>query len=461
MNAEIYLWITIVAGVISMASATASQTLHQFGAHELEEYCRKRNRRDWFGKIIERREWMTVGAESLRVLNTVVAICAAMTWLLTRTPGQVVSGMEWAWTTTIIALTLLVLNSWIPFAVAQFAAPVYLFHTWRIWWTLSLMAWPLIAGSHVFAGLFQRAVGAEKSQDADEEWLEDEIRSIVSEGEQDGLLESDERDMIEGVMELDEKDVFSVMTPRSKVDALNVKADWAEAVNCVVSSGRTRIPVYRGKLDDIIGVLFAKDLLKESLVNPSKRRSLDKLVRDAITVPESIMLNEMLQKFLREFKHLAIVVDEYGAFSGIVTIEDILEEIVGEIVDETDVEEPDQIQIRADGSALADGLARVDEINERLETDIPEDEDFDTIAGWIMHELRRIPTSGTEVVIENIRVKVVHASKRMIERVQLTPLNEDEIQKLEETNRLKATEAESNMGMPDELEVVESVNLPS
>ncbi|MEZ6093091.1 MAG: CNNM domain-containing protein [Pirellulaceae bacterium] len=314
MNPDIFIWITFVAALISMAAATASQSLHQFGVHELEEYCRKRNRKEWFARIIDNREWMALSAESIRVLSTVIATCGAVCWFLPVGPGDL---LGWARVVAIIVISLMVCNSWIPFAVGQFASTFYIFHTWRFWWTASIFTWPLISGGRVFAGLFRRALGEELSDEDEEEWLEDEIRSIVSEGEQDGLLEPDERDMIEGVMELDEKDVFGIMTPRGKVDALDVATAWPEAVRFVVQSGRTRIPVYEGRLDNIIGVLFAKDLLKESLLVEEKRRILRDLIREPMTVPESIMLNEMLQRFLREHTHLAVVHDEYAHSQGL------------------------------------------------------------------------------------------------------------------------------------------------
>ncbi len=423
----------LAAAFLSMAAATASQAFHQFGVHELKEFCLRRNRKDWFTKIVNEREWMTLGADSTRVLATVVAVCSAMTWFLPHGASEL-STIQWVRIVSAIIIALLIVNSWVPFAVSQFAASYYLFHTWRIWWCLSLLTWPLISGSRVFAGLLRRAVGADESEHDEEEWLEEEIRSMVSEGEQDGLLEADERDMIEGVMELDEKDVFGIMTPRSKVDALDINTEWSTAVQFVVASGRTRVPVYNGRLDNIVGILFAKDLLRESLQPENRRRPLEKLLREPLTVPESILLNEMLQKFLREYKHLAIVMDEYGAFSGIVSIEDILEEIVGEIVDETDREEPHPIQLIEHGLALIEGAARVDEINEALGIEIPEDEDYDTIAGYVMHTLKKIPAEGFQFAVDNVRITLMKASLRTIESVELLVLTDDQV----DENEIKA-----------------------
>ncbi|MEQ1905915.1 MAG: hemolysin family protein, partial [Pirellulaceae bacterium] len=269
------------------------------------------------------------------------------------------------------------------------------------------------------------AAGMDDDEDGEEEWLEDEIRSMVSGGEREGLLESGERDMIEGVMELDEKDVFSVMTPRSKVDALDCEIDNKTAVEFVVSSGRTRIPIFRERLDNIVGILYAKDLLRESLKEDSNRKKLVDIVRPALTVPESIVLNEMLQRFLREQIHMAIVVDEYGAFSGIVTIEDILEEIVGEIVDETDRESHVPVVTMVNGVAQINGSARVDEVNEELGTEIPEDDEFDTVAGWIMARTKQVPRPGTNLVADDLQIRILRGTRRVIDQIELRVASKD------------------------------------
>lgn len=405
-----------------MLSAAGSLSLQSFAVHELEELCERKQRQSWFTQIMARRDWLTVGAESGRVIFTVIGVSSLTIWLLP--DGGIGAWTIWGWIRAlgIIVLVVLVVNTWIPFAIAQAVGEYYVFYTWRIFWVASSLAFPAIGASYSLNEMFQRAAGLDDDDDDDEEWLEDEIRSMVSEGERGGLLESDERDMIEGVMELDEKDVFGVMTPRSRVDALDSETDFHRAVEFVVGSGRTRVPVYKERLDNIVGVLFAKDLLRESLKDPAQRRPLPELVRPALTVPESIMLDEMLQKFLRERRHMAIVLDEYGAFSGIVTIEDILEEIVGEIVDETDRESFRPKIMRHNGTAIVFGDARVDEVNEELGTEIPEDDEFDTMAGWIMARTRQIPRPGTFLTADGVDILILKSTRRVIEQIEIKSL---------------------------------------
>lgn len=419
MSPDLFLWLSLAAMTLSMLSACGSLSLQNFAVHELEELCERKHRESWFTQIMERRDWLTLGAESGRVIFTVIGVSSLTIWLL---PVEGIGSWTvaaWFWTLGTIVLVVLIANTWVPFAISQSIGEYFVFYTWRIFWVASSLAFPAIGASYSLNEVFQRAAGIEEEEDDDEEWLEDEIRSMVSEGERGGLLESDERDMIEGVMELDEKDVFGVMTPRSRVDALNSETDWNHAVEFVVGSGRTRVPVYVDRLDNIVGVLFAKDLLRESLKEPSQRLTLPELVRPALTVPESIMLDEMLQRFLRERRHMAIVLDEYGAFSGIITIEDILEEIVGEIVDETDRESFRPKITVLNGVAVVLGDTRVDEVNEELGTEIPEDDEFDTVAGWIMARTRQIPRSGTYLTADQVDVRILKSSRRVIEQIEI------------------------------------------
>jgi CBS domain containing-hemolysin-like protein len=201
---------------------------------------------------------------------------------------------------------------------------------------------------------------------------------------------------------------------------------WEAMLEFVVESGRTRIPIYRESIDNIIGILYAKDILRESLRSESKRRPLEKLVREPIKVPESTLLREMLQQFLTGRVHMAIVEDEYKGVAGVVTIEDVLEEIVGEIVDETDNEEMDYIRQIDDDSVEVTGTTHLNRLNEELGLGLPEDQEFDTVSGLIMSHLKEVPKIGREFVFENVRFRVEKANRRFIELVQVTRVSTDD-----------------------------------
>ena len=225
-------------------------------------------------------------------------------------------------------------------------------------------------------------------------------------------------------MELDDKTAGDIMTPRNKVDALNQSTSWDEMMEFVIKSGRTRIPIYDESLDQVVGLLFAKDLLRESRLN--KRRPLQKLLRDPIEVPVTIMLDEMLKTFLRGRTHMAIVKDEYGAVAGVVTIEDVLEEIVGEIVDETDQDISDDITFLNDRQADVQGTMHISVLNDRMGIELPEDDEYATVSGLIMNKINQIPRSGYEVSIGNVQLNILAATRRKIKAVRVTIANEND-----------------------------------
>lgn len=413
-------WLMISCVLVTTVAATAAQVLYRFAKHELEEYCERRGKIDLFGRILDEHERMAMGAETLRIIATTVAMGAAIGWIFGSRDVSEMEFSRWISVVAMLGLVLLLANSWIPFAILKIAAPQFLFHSWRIWWAVSFVVWPMMVGGEFVLELVQRATGAPEVEEDEEEALEDEIRSIVSEGERDGLIEADERDMIEGVIELDEKDVSSIMTPRSRVDSLDINSEWNEVVEFVIECGRTRIPVYYEKTDNVVGILYTKDLLKQSLRSESKRKPLSKLIREPIVVPETKLLDEMLEQFKRQRVHLAIVQDEYGGMAGVVTIEDVLEEIVGEIVDETDNEQQKEIEITSPGVAHVMGFAHLSLVNEALGLDLPEDQEFDTISGFIMNELKEIPREGKQVITDRAIFTIDQATRRSIDRLTIT-----------------------------------------
>ena len=265
-----------------------------------------------------------------------------------------------------------------------------------------------------------RLSGRDLAEDEEEEALEDEIRSIVTAGMHEGLLEEDAWEMIEGVMELDDVDVQEIMTPRSEIDAIDVNTNWDDVLDYVVKSGRTRVPVFDGSLDKIVGILYAKDLLSSLATSPKNgKRELSSLVREAWFIPTTKIVDDLLREFRRNRNHIAIVVDEYNSLSGLVTIEDALEEIVGEIIDEHDKELPPEITDSVNGVAEASGRAHLDDINEKLGLEITESDEIDTIGGFVVHQLGYIPAVNEVLTEPSVRITVLQASKRRVERVRI------------------------------------------
>ncbi len=419
----------ILGFALTTFAATAVIALNEVAWHDLEEYCKQRNRPALFSKIFDQREQLSLGAHILQMLSAGVGAVGLIGILLGNRDPLELKFSETLSLITLVALSFVLTGSWIPWAIATLSSTRFLARTWRWWWVVSSLAWPLLLVGQLVSNLFRRASGHDEAEEDEEEAFEDEILSMVSEGQHDGFLQSDAREMIEGVMELDDQDVAMVMTPRSKIDALEMSTSWHDAVEHVVDSGRTRIPIYDKKLDQIVGLLFAKDLLRESLRSESKRKPLKKLLRAPLFVPETKNLAAMLKQFLRGRTHLAVVQDEYGGVAGVVTIEDVLEEIVGEIEDETDTARDVDINVLQRGVAEVSGSVHVSRLNQEFGLDLPEDEDFDTLAGLILHELNEVPRPGHTLSLPRFDLEIVSANRRQVQKIRIRVKDESEFGK--------------------------------
>ncbi len=410
--------------IFATSGATAAQVLHEFARHELEVYCHRRQRRAWFDAIIQNREKFALGAESLQMLGVAMLFIGGLNLVMRNVPIGSLDAVTTLACILICTLVLLVCNSWIPWGIAHFASAPFLFHTWRFWWIVAVVTWPVTIGVRMFSGLTRRISGQEEIDEDEEQIFEEEIRSMASEGERGGWLEARVRDMLEGVLDLDDTAVAKVMSPRSRVDSLEVNSDWEAMLKFVSETERTRLPVFRHTLNNVVGILYTKDLLTEFLKPKEQRRPLEKLLRKPISVPESTRLDVMLKKFLQSRVHMAIVHDEYEAVSGIVTIEDILEEIVGEIQDETDVAEPVTIERINESEFRVTGATHVEQLNQEMGLQLPEEEDFDTVAGLIMSQVKEIPRRGQKIIVGNVEFEVQQATQRTIEQVKVRVLDE-------------------------------------
>lgn len=411
------IWIGLLSTLAAFVTATATKVVGELSWHELEEYCRLRKMPDRFDEIHGRADSVASTTETLQILFSIGALLAWTGLLL----GDYA---ERSWPQNLAIFTTLYLVClatvlWIPREIARWWAPPFLVRSWWLWSTADKLLWPLHGVAWSFRVLLRRLDGR-AAEPSEEEALEDEILSIVTEGQHDGLLEADVREMIAGVIELDDADVADIMTPRSKMDAIPVDTDRQNVLEFVVRMGRTRIPVYQDNLDDITGVLYVKDLLAEQASEQDKpQQELRSLLREAWRVPKSMRLDELLQKFLHTRNHLAIVVDEFMHVVGLVTIEDVLEEIVGEIVDESDKEEVGEIHTISETVAEIYARAHLEEINEKLGTQLPEDQEYDTLGGFVLSEMGRIPKVGESLEWEGLRLTVLEANKRRVERMRL------------------------------------------
>jgi CBS domain containing-hemolysin-like protein len=265
---NLLLWMTFLCMLTASLAATGAKVLTGFPRHELESYCRRRNRRSFFDDILDRHDDLATVAETLLV---VAIVATAVLLSLEILPDATIRRLDRTRLLAGAAIAvpiLLAVVSWIPNAVVQLWSAPFIYHTWPFWVAAGRVLWPLMLGLQLVNTILHRLAGEPTPEDDEEEAFEDEIRTIVTAGLRDGLLEADAREMIEGVIELGDVDVAEIMTPRSDVDALDVELGWSEMLQYVVEVGRTRIPVYQDRLDQVIGILYVKDLLLE-LSKPS------------------------------------------------------------------------------------------------------------------------------------------------------------------------------------------------
>jgi len=245
-----------------------------------------------------------------------------------------------------------------------------------------------------------------------------ELKVLLEVGEENGALDENEREMIHSIFEFKETVVREVMVPRTDIVQVDKETSIEEVLKLVKDKGHSRIPVYEESLDQIIGILHVKDLLP--FMNGGKPiPALTALVRKAYFVPESKMIDELLREFQQERIHMAIIVDEYGGTAGLVTLEDVIEEIVGEIRDEYDEEVP-LIDALEDGSWRVDGKIPISELNEALEAELPEEEEYDSLGGLILSLLGHIPEAGESVAYANLLLDVEAVESQRIQTVRVT-----------------------------------------
>jgi len=245
-----------------------------------------------------------------------------------------------------------------------------------------------------------------------------EITDLVDIGKEHGSIEEEEHELIHGLVEFRSINVREVMTPRVDIIAIASNAKYDEVIDLITESGHSRIPVYEEDLDDIIGVLYAKDIL--SFLDKKKSKNLftlKKIVREVIFIPETKLIHELLREFQKKNIHMGIVVDEYGGTSGLVSLEDILEEIVGEIQDEYDKEEKEIIKVDEDKYVVL-GKVSIDELNELLGKDFTnENDDYDTVGGFIFYHAGKIPEKGYHFDYEDLNFKVVDVENKRVNKV--------------------------------------------
>jgi CBS domain containing-hemolysin-like protein len=250
----------------------------------------------------------------------------------------------------------------------------------------------------------------------------EDIHSIIDAGEEEGVLNLDEHEMIHGILTLKGRIAREIMVPRTDVVCVSSQVTIEEVIRRIIEEGHSRIPVFEGDLDHIVGIIYAKDLLQlrgktEGQASPKE------IAREPYFIPETKNLESLLRDFKRKRVHIAIVVDEYGGTSGLITIEDLIEEVFGEIEDEYDTEEQKLVPLK-DGWVLVDARLEIEELEEYLNIQAPRN-NFESVAGFIFHLIGRVPKKGETITYPGLEIKIESADERKIEKVKVRKVHQE------------------------------------
>jgi putative hemolysin len=325
---------------------------------------------------------------------------------------------------TVAGMLLLIFGVAIPYAWAKYSSEGLIVRCLSLLAMLRVVCLPVIKFLELFDPIVRRLTGAPlpDAQSAADE-LEQEILDVVSEGELHGAVDEEEKEMIESVIELGDTRVVEIITPRTEIAALPAEADLPTVLEMIRSKGHSRIPVYEGTIDTILGVLYAKDLLGRAEDAPFQLRS---LMRKALFIPESKLVRDLLRELQKQKVHIAIVLDEYGGTAGLVTIEDILEELVGEIGDEYETTAPATLKQIDETTFEVDAGMRIYDLNDQLNVMLPDDRDYETLGGFVFSTMGKIPKVGESCQFANVGIQVLAAEPRRITRllVKVAPTEE-------------------------------------
>jgi putative hemolysin len=383
-------------------SALADAAIRFVSLARIEEALSDRNTRERYASYLEAGRAAAALCVAVRVAAT-VALVALVALRAQAARGTAVPAL-------LAAVALVLLAELAARMIGRRLAPqVLLVLLPPLYW----LSWPL------------RALDRSPESEPDEppepavvEAAKEERRVAIEDGTIEGALGAEQKEMIEGILNFRDVDVGEIMTPRTDMECLEAALPLAEAVRSLSALRHSRIPVYEGSLDRITGIAYVKDLLTALIEAPDEERLLRDVVREPLFVPETKTVRALLAQFQREHIQIAIVLDEYGGVAGLLTVEDIMEEIVGEIQDEYDQEDLERRLVRLPtGGFEVDARMHIDEVNELLGLDIPEHEDYDTLGGFVTAAMARVPAPGEEIRTDGILVRVLEGDARRVRRV--------------------------------------------
>lgn len=420
--------IVVVLWLLAFWSALGCDSMRDFSYSRLETLCKERSVPDRFGRILKQQGPALLAMEFL--LTSVTLVLAAVLCIWIGWPrvadGDPTRRIAWTFVLQYAGFTILTFFAAdvLPWTIARIAAESFLCRCWpAIEWLQTILR-PALWIADQLDRYAHRLAGRAEPQSDNASVLEEDIRSVVGEGEREGVLESGSTAMISRVMQIQDEDVGAIMTPRTEMECVHADCTLEEARLMLIESGHSRMPVIGDSTDDILGILYAKDLLKafEPPEIGGPIAVLRDLIREPIHVPLTTGIPALLELMKRQKIHIAIVNDEYGGVSGLVTMEDILEEIVGEIADEYDVDggQPDEDICEVSPMIVeVDARVRLDELNRRFDYGLQSGDGFDTIGGFAFSQIGKMPVAGESIHWEQLRLTILAADARRIQRLRI------------------------------------------
>ena len=384
--------------------------LRSFSRLKLQDAFRAARRENVMDDFLEHAEGLTLTCGFFRIiLNT--GIIFILFFLL--------QGKQYILSFIVTIVFVETCTLMIPHAWAKHAGEYILPRTYRLLKLCMTVIKPVLIAFSLHDRFVKRLSGVpETNPEQAQEDRQEEILSFVEQGRIEGIVDKEELEMIENVLELDETVAEEIMTPRTDLIAIGVNDDLQTILETICDKGHSRIPIYEENIDNIIGLIYAKDLLTEIGKDPATFKLKDK-IREAYFVPESKPLRDLLHEFQDQKLHIAIVLDEYGGTAGIVTIEDILEELVGEITDEYEKTPSESYKKIDDTTFEVDARMYIDDVNHELDIELPEEEDYDTIGGFVFSHLGYIPKVGEHFDFGDLTITITAAGPRVVKKLRI------------------------------------------
>lgn len=402
--------------VIASLAALQSRAIRGAKRHQLQDICHQKGLPDVYDELVRASEGVAFFAATVVVLAAVAATFSISKLLTTSFSAGLWAGLCW------IMLVI------VPMTLTRFAGVWIVVTTWWLWRPLIRLITPVLRAITKAVEAVQWVLYRSKNRATADE-SQEEIRLAMDEAHREGHLDEEAREMIEGVMELEDAQVSEIMTPRTQVIGIPLNSTWKDSVKAALESGYSRLPVWKSSPDDIVGVLHLREILAElaqyqDASSKPKRTdpNLSDLLRPPYFIPETMSVQSLLRDLQHGKSHMAIVTDEFGGVCGIVTIEDALEEIVGEITDEHDETLADGILVESNDACETLANVPIDDLNQRMHFSLPEEADFDTVGGFAFHVFGRIPSEGETIASDGVSLEVLSSSRRRIDRLRITRL---------------------------------------